>query len=265
MRKYHILNASSEISLCAKFQPVCILCAKFKLVSILCAKFQPVSILVSILCAKFQPVGILCAKFQPVSILCVKFQLVSILCTKFQPVSIPYIQLPSNLPEWICNAHRLIVLSCDLQEPGLHAQHTSSTFTLSCSNSRFHCNVIFPLPPVSLWKRDQPVQHCPVSSPTTHPHTHITDELYAQRSLRYSWTSTNQMTMCADAKTVSKADPTTHLWGYAQPPLMIMYNPPQWPCTCIYSYMYLYSSLKTVMLNKNLLQPFQIATQNANQ
>ena len=32
-------------------------------------------------------------------ILCVKFQLVSILCTKFQPVSIPYIQLPSNLPE----------------------------------------------------------------------------------------------------------------------------------------------------------------------
>ena len=108
-RKCHILNASSEISLCVKFQPVCILYAKFKLVSILCAKFQPVSILVSILCAKFQPVGILCAKFQPVSILCakfqpvsilcVKFQLVSILCTKFQPVSIPYIQLPSNLPE----------------------------------------------------------------------------------------------------------------------------------------------------------------------
>ena len=139
MRKCYISNASSEISLCAKFQPVCILCAKFQLVSFLC----------------------------------VKFQLVSILCTKFQPVSIPYIPATFKFT-WVnlqCSQTNCAQL---WSARTLHAdQHTSSTFTLSCSNSRFHSNARFLLPPRSLGITKQPVQHCPNCQQPHHPSTHL--------------------------------------------------------------------------------------------
>ena len=129
MRKCYISNASSEISLCAKFQPVCIPCAKF--------------------------------------------QLVSILCVKFQLVSIPYI--PATFKFTWVNLQRSQTNCAQLWSARtLHAdQHTSSTFTLHCSNSRFHSNAMFPLPPRSLGITKQPVQHCPNCQQPHHPSTHL--------------------------------------------------------------------------------------------